>query len=70
MTIEHGSMIIFPLAKRERLEAPIDAATTACEQALRAAEAAGDDLAIEAARDDITEWEELRASMTIVEERS
>jgi|GEM_PF-7094492 len=63
-------MIIIPLAKRERLEALIDAAITACEAAVRQAEAEGNDLARQAALDDITEWEALRASMQIVESRS
>ena len=65
-----GGMIIIPLAKRERLEALIDAAITACKAAMRRAEAEGNGLAQQVALDDITEWEELRASMQIIEEAS
>ncbi len=70
MTIVQGGMIIFPLSKRERLEALIDAAITASEAALRQAGAEGNDLARQAAADDIEEWEELRSSIQIVEATS
>ena len=66
----NGGMIVLPLAKRERLEALINAAITACEDSMRKAEAEGNDLARQAALDDIAEWQELRASMQVVEAAS